>query len=80
VSERVLVMALLVGLGLEAWRGWGKTPGTPLPNPALFTAVIVVFILLGILATFAAPLAAVLGVGVVVAIGLGADNLVKAKA
>ena len=78
MSERVLVMALFVGLGLEAWRGWGKNPNTPLPAPSLFTALLVVFAILGVVATFAPPLAAVLAVGILIAIALGASNpLVK---
>ena len=74
MSERVLVMALFDGLGLEAWKGWGKTAGTPLPHPSLFVALLVVFALLGIVATFAPPLAAVLAVGILIAIALGAQN------
>ena len=73
-SERVLIMALIVGLGVEAWRGWAKTAGTPLPNPSIFTAFLIVIALLGVLATFAPPLAAILAVGVVIAIALGATN------
>ncbi|MFI5354972.1 MAG: hypothetical protein ACHQX0_05120 [Desulfobaccales bacterium] len=74
MSERVLVMAVLVGLGLEAWRGWAQSAGTPLPHPSIFTAFLVVIALLGVLATFAPPLAAILAVGVLVAIALGATN------
>jgi hypothetical protein len=80
-SDRILVMALLVGLGLHAWRGWAKTPGTPLPHPSIFTAWLIVMAMLGILATFAAPLAAAIAVGLLVALLLGVQNpLVKSTA
>jgi hypothetical protein len=81
MAERTLVMVLVVGLGLEAWRGWGQTPGVALPHPSLFTAFVVVIVLLGILATFAPALAAVLAVGVLLALILGVRNpLAKAAA
>lgn len=73
-SEKVLIMALIVGLGLEAWKGWAKTAGTPLPAPSIFTAYLVVIAMLGVVATFAPPLAAILAVGILVAIALGATN------
>jgi uncharacterized membrane protein YoaK (UPF0700 family) len=74
MSERVFVLAVLLGLGVEAWKGWGKNPSTPLPYPWLFTAWLVVIGILGIVATFAPPLAAVLAVGILIAILLGAQN------
>lgn len=81
MSERILVTALFVGLGVTAWRGWAKTAGTPLPSPALFTVLFVVFALLGVLATFATPLAAAIAVGIVIAIALGVPNpLLKQQA
>jgi len=74
MSSRILVLGALLGLGLEAWRGWAKTAGTPLPVPWLFTSWIVVVLILAVLATFAEPLAAVLMVGLLVALALGATN------
>lgn len=62
ISDRILVTGFLISLGLQGWRGWAKTPGTPLPAPELFTAVLVVYIILGVVATFAAPVAAALAI------------------
>ena len=74
MSERILIGVVIIGLGLEAWQGWGKNPNTPLPAPWLFTSYLVVVALVGVVAIFSTSLAAVILAGVLIAIMLGAVN------
>ena len=77
MAERVLIGIYLLGLGVEAWKGAGKTSGTVLPHPSLFTAWTVVMVVLALLAVVWPAVAAVIAVGILVALLLGADQLVN---
>jgi hypothetical protein len=60
VGDRVLVVALLLGLGIVAYRE--QKAGTFPPRPSVFVGTALVFTLLGVLALASPGLAAAFGI------------------
>jgi hypothetical protein len=72
MSERVLVMGVLLSLGIVAWQEQ-KANHFP-PRPHRFVGVALVFSILAIISVFAPALAAAFGIAVALALILGLDK------